>query len=173
MSDRDFAVEMRAIIDAETSASGYMSRLVANDIVAKLEANDPELLDGWLRAHAETLIWAAINTRDRSLRTHARQTANAGRFAAAAEAAEDGDMEPLQGFLSVPYVVQDGSRKRLADLTKDDLLFVAARYDVRAKENALNAAFARALAKKVGKGVVSDHFDDNTLATMWTSLGGK
>lgn len=170
MSDRDFATDMRAVIDAETGEGPYVSRIVANHIVEKLEVTDPELLDGWLRVHAETLIWQAINDRDRSTRAKARATAGGRRFAAAAES---GDIEQVARFLNVPYVVEDGSRKRLADLTKDDLLFVADAYDRRASENAMNSAFLKALAKKVGKGRVADQFTDEQLADMWRSVGGR
>lgn len=41
---RDFAAEMRAVIDAETSHGPYVSRQAAADIVEKLKANDPDLL---------------------------------------------------------------------------------------------------------------------------------
>jgi len=46
--ERDYAAEMRAVIDSETSHGPYVSRQAAADIVEKLRANDPHLLDGWL-----------------------------------------------------------------------------------------------------------------------------
>lgn len=168
--DRDYAADMRAVIDAETGDQPYVSRLVANHIVTKLAATDADLLDGWLRAHAETLIWQAINDRDRSTRSKARATAGARRFAAAAESQ---DKVQLARFLDVPYVIEDGSRVRLAELYAVDLLFVAQGYEQRATDNAMNAAFLRALAKKVGKDRVADHYDDAALAEMWRSVGGR
>ena len=170
---RDYAAEMRTVIDQWTADSPYVSRAVANEIVAKLSVTDRDLLDGWLRVHAETLIWQAINDRDRSTRAHTRRVAGARRFAEAADAAEEGDTTALVGFLSVPYVVADGSRKTLGSLDKDDLNFVAQRYAQRAEENAMNAAFMKALARKVGKGVVADHFTNEQLDSMWLSISGK
>jgi hypothetical protein len=167
---RDYAADMRAVIDAETGEGPYVSRIVANHIVEKLVATDADLLDGWLRAHAETLIWQAINDRDRSTRSKARATAGARRFAAAVESE---DVAQVARFLDVPYVIEDGSRVRLAELYAADLLFVAQGYEQRAADNAMNAAFLRALAKKVGKDRVADHYDDEALAEMWRSVGGR
>lgn len=172
MSDRDFAAEMRAVIDSETSSSPYVSRLVANHIVEKLSATDPDLLNGWLIAHAEQLIWAAINQRDRSVRGHARRSAGAHDFSEAL--GEDDIPAALGRFLGTVYPVDEtGTRKRLAELAKADLIFVAEGYERRAEWNAMNAAFMRALAKAVGRDTVADRFTDEKLAELWQSLGGK
>ena len=169
---RDYAADMRAVIDAETSGAPYISRVIAAQIVDKLTVNDPDLLDGWLHGQAETLIWQAINDRDRSTRSHARTAASRSVFARAAEAHAAGDSVPLCGFLDVPYVVEDGSRRRLADLNAHDLTFVADGYAAAARSSTLNAAFLRALARKVGDGRVADHFDDEHLAALWCSISG-
>lgn len=170
MTDRDYAADMRAVIDAETGESPYVSRAVAAHIVEKLRATDVDLLTGWLDHHAESLIWQAINDRDRSTRAKARATAGARRFAAASESEDEAQ---VARFLNVPYVIEDGSRVRLAELHATDLLFVAQGYEQRASDNAMNAAFLRALAKKVGKDRVADHYDDAALAEMWRSVGGR
>jgi hypothetical protein len=171
MTVRDFAAEMRAVIDAETSHGPYVSRVIAREIVEKLEANDAELLDGWLREHAEQLVWQAINDRDRSMRSSARATSSRSAFAAAANAAEGGDGQALGRFLSCPYVTEDGSRLRLAELTHADLLFVAKGYDAQSKQAAMEAAFFAALARKVRKGTVADHFTEERIAELRRSLG--
>lgn len=174
MTDRDYGADMRAVIDAETSEGPYVAVVVAEHIVEKLTATDPELLIGWLRVHAVSLVREAITRIDRSTRASARLTAGARRFSAAVDAAEDGDTEQLVSFLDCAYVVdEDDSRKRLGEMTAADLRFVADSYDRRAAENAMNATFMRALAKKVGKGRVSDHFTDEQVAEMWLSISGK
>jgi hypothetical protein len=170
VNDRDFAAEMRAVIDAETSHGPYISRQAAADIVEKLKANDAELLDGWLHAQAEQLVWQAINDRDRSVRGASRAASARSAFARASDANEAGDGGPLTRFLDAPYVVENGSRVRLADLTKADLLFVAGRYDDRAKANAMESAFMRAIAKRVRTGTVADHFTEEKLLTLRRSL---
>lgn len=170
--ERDFIAEMRAVIDAETANGPYVSAVVAEHIVEKLSANDPELLDGWLHVQAVSLIRHAINLMDCSKRSHARTATRRGVFAKAVEEHEKGNAEPLVVWLNVPFPVEDGSRKRLAELTAADLKFVAAEYENRAAENALTAAFMRKLAAKVGRGTVADKFTDDQLIAMWNSLSG-
>lgn len=167
--NRDFAAEVRAIIDAETADGPYVSRQVAEHIVAKLEATDAELLDGWLHAQAVQLIWQTINDRDRSTRGHIRRTAARGVFGAASERHTAGDGHAMVQFLGMPFTV-DGVRKRLADLTGPDLSAVAGDYERRAADNAMTAAFLRALGKKVREDAVADHFTEQQLGALWSSL---
>lgn len=168
---RDYAADMRAVIDAETSHGPYTSAVVAEHIVQKLRATDPDLLDGWLQAQAEFFIRHTINLRDCSHRTHVRATAGRSVFREASARAEAGEPEALAGWLSVVHVVEDGSRKRLAEMTATDLAFVADDYARRVAENAMHEAFLRALAKSVGPGRVADRFTDTQLAQLWQSLG--
>ena len=164
MSARNYAAEMRTVIDEETSTGPYVSRVAAREIVEKLTANDPDLLTGWLMAQAEQLLWAAINTRDRSRRSSARTSNSRSAFGAAAKKHDAGDSTALTGWL------EDGTRRVLADLTKADLDFVAKGYERDAKATTFEATFMRALAKKVGKGTVADHFDEEKIAELRQSL---
>lgn len=172
MSDRDYVGEMRKLIDAEATGT-YVSGVVAHDIVEKLRANDPELLSGWLDFQAEQFVRMAINDRDRSHRTAARYSRPRSVFAADAEATEAGEPDRMVRWLAVPFTVDDGSRKPLGEMAKDDLLFVSDTYEARAKENRLTAAFLKAIARKVKGDKVSDHFTDDQLSTMWNSLSGS
>jgi hypothetical protein len=172
-TERDFRAEMRAVIDAETAAGNYVSGLVAEHIVAKLTETDPDLLDGWLHANAAFLVRHFINLRDCSTRTSARTQARRAQFAAAAGKFADGDKGPITSFLGLVHVVEDGSRKKLADLTADDLAHVADDYEHRAAENQMHATFLRALAKKVGKRTVGQAFDEKKLTAMWLSITGN
>lgn len=169
---RDYAAEMRAVIDAEATGT-YVPAIVASHIAEKLRETDAGLLAGWLDAQAETFIRQAINNRDNSQRTAARHSRPRSVFAEDADAAEGGEPERLQGWLSTRFTVEDGSRKPLAQLGHDELLFVADAYESRAKENRLTAAFTKAIARKVKTGVVGDHFTDEQLSTMWDSLSGR
>lgn len=182
---RDYAAEMRAVIDAETSHGPYVSRIIAREIVEKLEANDPELLTGWLTAQAEQLIWSAINERDRSRRSYARASESRSAFAEAAAEDEAVRVAALESgttpdaaeraarlgrWLGCRFVVEDGSRRALATLTRADLLFVAERYDDRSRRNSFEAAFMRALSKKVRNGTVADHLTEEQIAALRQSL---
>ena len=170
VGDRDYVAEMRAVIDAATAEGPYISREIASRVAAKLRVTDPGLLWGWLDAQAEDFLWQSINDRDRS--TRARAVASAGRsaFKAASESFRSGDKAALSQFLSMPFVVEDGSRKPLADMTADDLHFTAGSYEARAQKNAMYGAFLRSVAKKVKGGCVADHFQEQQLADMWSSL---
>jgi hypothetical protein len=168
---RDFATEMRALIDAETSAGPYVSRHIARDIVDKLETADPELLAGWLHEQAEQLVWGAINYRDRSRRAHARTTGPRSAFAEAAVRHDEGDPRAMTGWLGCRYVVApEGTRKVLADLNRDELIYVARGYEKDSRSLAMEAAFFRALARKVKDGPVSEYFTEDQLLRLRESL---
>lgn len=166
---RDYCGEMRRVIDEATADGAYVPRLVASEVAEKLRATDPDLLEGWLQAQAEHFLWQMINDRDRSVRAATRHRIKPQAFSEAAAAHESGDGAPLRKFLDMPFSVADGSRKPLAKLDKDDLLFVRDGYQKRADENAFWVAVTGALAKKVGKGLVEDHFTEDQLAKMFDS----
>ncbi len=170
MTDRDYVTEMRTLIDKEAEGE-YVSGLVAAEIVGKLQANDLDLLNGWLHLQAVSLVHHAINDRDRSRRTQARTGAARSVFASAAEAHAAGDSAPLRGLLDTHYVVNgEALRKPLASMTAADLRYVSGRYEERMHDARLEMAFFAALAKKVGQGVVSDHFTEDQLHAMRASL---
>lgn len=143
---RDYITEMNALIEADTAGSGWIAAEVAAKLVDRLTANDPDLLDGWLRVMAPGLLTEAIALRVRAARSVARARAGARAFADATEAGA----EPV-GFLAIHYVVDEAdTRMRLADMTGPHCLYVADRYDQQAVTAAMEAAFFRALAGRVG-----------------------
>lgn len=168
---RDYALLMRDLVDHATKSDVYISRSVAKEIVQRLQDTDKDLLEGWLMQHAEQLVWQMINERDRSRRAHARAQSSRTAFARAIKANEEGDEEPLGTFMMCPYVVQDGSRRPLADLTRDDLVYVAQQYRLREKSNRFEATFFEALAKKVPDGSrVVDYFTERRLRQLRNEL---
>lgn len=118
---RDYAAEMRAVIDAEATGT-YVPTVVAAHIAEKLRQTDPELLSGWLDAQAEQILRHTINLRDCSQRTAARHSRSRSVFAEDAAAAEAGEPERLAGWLSTRFTVEDGSRKPLGEMAKEELL---------------------------------------------------
>lgn len=174
VQERDYLAEMRAVMDAETSEGPYVSAVVAEHIVRKLRAVDPDLLDGWLNQMAVFMVRHSINLRDCSTRTRARVVARRQQFADDATAFERGDRAAMAGWLQVVHVVDaEGTRKRLAEMTAADLTHVADDYEARASENLMHASFLKALAKKVGRRTVADVFDENKLNQLWRSLSGS
>ncbi len=171
---RDYIAEMRAVIDAETAGGPYVSAVVAEHIADKLRATDPDLLDGWLHQNAVFLIRHTINLRDCSTRSRARVVAKRNVFGTAAKEFETtGNVTALAGWLGVVHVIEDGSRKHLSEMSAADLTFVAADYEERARDNAMHAAFLRAIAKKVGRRTVADVFTEQKLNDMWASLSRR
>lgn len=171
MSDgRDHCADMAAAINAATSDGPYVPREVANELVEKLRATDPDLLSGWLDAQASHIVWQAINDRDRSTRSRLRQQSGRLKFGAAVKSHEAGDSAALHEWLSMPFSIADGTRTPLGGLRREDLLYVADRYQRRVDENQMWATFMRALAKKVGRGTVAEHYSEDQLAAMFGSL---
>jgi hypothetical protein len=171
---RDYAADMRKYLDEARLSGAYNAVTAANEIAIRIRAEDQELYYGWLEAHAVSTIRVALVQADAATRAHARTT-TASVFAAAARAAEAGNPQPLkQGFLQAVYVIDnDNNRKALKDMKAEDLDFVAASYEDRAKTQMFEAAFFRALAKKVGYGKVEDNFDNMTLSELHSQITGR
>lgn len=172
---RDFAKEMRDVIDAATereiaTSGGYVPRKLASDIANELQINDPELLSGWLTDQAEHILWRTINDIDRSGRMHARATAGRRAFASAAGAYADGNPEPLREYMDLRFTVEDGTRRPLRHLRGPDLMFVSGTYSALAKRNTFMATVMQKLAEKVGSGTVEEHYDDAKLESIFGSF---
>jgi hypothetical protein len=162
---------MRKLIDEAIGRGPYVPRKLATEIVEKLRATDPELLEGWLAEQAEHFIWQAINDRDRAVRAHLRHTHMRGVFADAAQKFEQGDKKALEDFLGMPFTIADGSRHRLEELKRDDLLYVGDRYEQRERQNGMMKIFMRELAKKVGNSTVGQVYTNEQLKQMFDSFG--
>lgn len=168
---RDYVAEVRALVDTETARGPYVVAQVADYVVKWLRAHDPGLLEGFLHAHAEYMIRAMINDRDRSARTHARMTAGRSVFRHLAEQfSVTRDRDVLSGMLAMPIVLPENVRKPLADLTAADLNYAADRYGQIARNNGMMETFLRTLAREVGDGTVADHYTAEQLTAMYQSL---
>lgn len=173
---RDYTAELRKLIDERRSPHGYNAGLVAHDVVQYLLIHDRELLFGMFEDKAVDLVRGIIVASDAATRSYARTNSRRGVFSEAAqEAKASGNTEPLrQGFLQAVYVVDaENTRKSLKDMTAEDVLFVAAGYEDRARSAKLEAAFFRALAARIGNGVVADNFNNIQLAEFRNSITGS
>jgi hypothetical protein len=170
--ERDYAAEMRAIIESETAEGPYTAAAVAHHIVDKLIATDPELLQGWLDAQAVYIVRLAIVERDRVNRSVARSNSSSKRsiFQNAVVAAELGHTAPLGKWLSTVFVAREGVRLKLSEMRKDDLEYCAKMYNRKSNEMLMQEAFLLALAKSVGKGQVKDLYDEKKLSELWRSI---
>jgi hypothetical protein len=171
--ERDYLAEMDARIAAATEGSGWVAAIVAEKLHAELLETDPDLLDGWLRATAADTLRLAIGMRSRNQRLIARRRAGARAFSeAAGEAEQTGDTAPLIGLFTVDYVVDaENTRKRAADMTGPEHLFVAENtYQRSANQALMLAAFHRAVAAKVGDQRTSDVFSPEQYERLYLSI---
>lgn len=167
MSDRDFVAEMRGFVDEEAE-SPDPAAVVAARVVAKLRADDPGLLRGWLDLGAVGFVRDMVAHLDRSTRARVRANAGRSQFADAVGA------DDVTGFLDVRYVVDEaGTRMRLALMGRAALVYVASAYEADARAVRMEAAFIRALAKKVGAGTVGDVFSEEEVLLLRQSITGR
>lgn len=174
---RDYAAEMRRRID-EKRVGSYNATVIAHEIVNDLLAGDRELLYGWLQGHAVDSIRRTVAEADAFTRSYARRPRNAplSLFAEAVKSAEGGDSEPLRrGFLQAVFVVDDAdTRMALRDMRANDVLYVADMYDARGQAALMEAAFLKAVAKKVGRNRrVSDVFNNVQLDELRETITGR
>lgn len=167
VSDRDYLAEMNAAISEAIGDGDVVAAVVAEKLHARLAEKDPDLLDGWLRAHAVHFLTDAIGAKDRSERAVTRRRAGARDFDAAARS---GDRESLSTFAVRLVVDEDETRRPIGQMTGRDHLFVADGYGRTAKKAAMLEAFHRAVAKKVGKRRTADVFSETQYQQMYRSI---
>lgn len=170
---RDLAREVRAVVDDELDQAGdtYVAGLIAQKVIARLRREDPELLTKFLDQHAVSIVTRMVGDISRSQKTHARANSGREQFRRAIERQEAGEPRALAAWLDTMYVVTtDEQRKRLRDMDKQDLEYAISDYTNRARVNSMQAAFLRALAKRVGARTVGEMYSDRELSTMWNSV---
>lgn len=173
---RNYHTEMRQVIDAyiadAVAAHGsYSPPLLATEIVEKLQANDPDLIEGWLSAQATDIVRETIGKIGRSTRAHAHKSTSRRNFAAAVEAHQAGDSTQLRKYSEVPFPVPDG-QKPLGLLTRAELVYAKGTYLQRAEQNRFKAVFIDKLLQKVTDNTtVNDHYTEDQLAAMFKTFG--
>lgn len=166
---RDYGTEVRslvlALLNAHADAITYSA--LADEVLSVLREHDPDLLDGWVEIQLHELMRNFISGINRSRRSYARVATNRTRFGDAVEKYVSGDPSALTNWLEVRYQVDEGNnRLPLGKMGQRDLDFAAGQYQKRADTNAFEAQFLRALARKVGRGTVEDHFTEIQLCEM-------
>lgn len=168
MSDeRDFLAEMRAICQEAIDSTEQPNPMVARDVVDKLRANDPELLTGWLLARAATTVCDYLTMMDHSQRAHSRQVGPGRAFADAAARFEAGEADALAMFEGRYVIDEKGTRRRVADMTGPDHLFVAGQYGESARTARFLESVHRAVAKKCGARRTSEVYTPEAYAAMF------
>lgn len=174
MSDRNYLADMNTAIEEAVPGGDYTAPVVAAGLVAHLRETDPDLLAGWLDLRAEVVLADVIARRSNSKRQTARVFAPRRAFAEAARSFEtEGEAVALRPFAFEYVVDAANTRRAVGQMTSADCLFVAGRYEDTARQAKLEAAFHRAVAKKVGAGTVGDAFTEEQYLTMYRSLTGR
>lgn len=144
---------------------------VCEKTVAFLEEVEPELFAVWVREMALQTLQEFLRKRQASQRTKWRQHAKGRVFAdRVAEFEADGDPEHLSIFDQSYVVNAEQIRRRMADMTGADHLFVAKNYEQSAEKQAMLAAFHRKVAQMVGERRTADVLDEETLERIYQSI---
>lgn len=171
-SARDYASEMRSIMDSERANPDYTIATARDRIVEKLRESDRDLWFGWLDLAGPGTVWEALDKIDRNTRHLTKQQAVRARFAEAAQGHAGGDSAALLKFTEMPIRVGAGTMP-LGKLAAAELSAAKAGYDQRANSARMMGAFLGALLKKVGKRTVEEVFPEDQLDRMWRSLAGS
>jgi hypothetical protein len=160
---RDYVGEMDALIAQAIPGDNqgtFISAIIARDIILRLREQDPDLLDGWLRAYAEHSLTWRITQQARSARARARNRAPAVEFDTAAQ----GGRITLDAWL---VVSDQQARRRVADMTAIDHRYVAHRHTRRGNAALALAAFHEAVAVQLGDRRTGDVYSEEAYAEMY------
>lgn len=176
MTSDSYVGRMRAYIEQHVIAPEFVPGIAAAEHVDKLRVADPQLLDGFLREYAPTVLREFITGMLRARRSHRTRWAGRTAFAEAASAHEGGDGEALDRYryLDAQYTVDtEYTSKRLGDMVANDLSYLAADFADRAARNQVKALAFAAMEKRLRKrgGCVQDHYTEAQLAAMFGSTG--
>lgn len=175
MSARDYNLEFQRFAARFIPDSDYVLAVVADRVVKVLAAEDPDLLDGWLRLNAANFVTQFLGDQDRAARNRRNAESPRRAFSSAAKEFAAGDATGLGRIRSLfdeRFVVnQDNVRRRLGDMTAADHLFVAGEHTRRANTAKLEAAFHRAIAKRIPEGqTTKDVLDEEEYERMRLSI---
>ena len=149
---RDYRADFQAFIEQRMPSGDYVLPVLAGDLVTELRQSDSALLRGWLDANAAQFLTQWLGDQARSQRGRQASDAPRSAFKDAADRFSGGDESALKQF-DLHFVVSDNMlRRRLGDMTKADHLFVAGEHVKRSNAALFEAAFHRAVAKRIPAG---------------------
>src|SRR5262249_22205909 len=123
-TQRDYDKDMLETARAAIPEWDFVPGVVASDLVQRLRKDDPDLLEGWLQEHAVAILTDYIGTLLRRDRMRERRNEATSAFRDAADEAEAGDPESLDSFKVVYEIDVEHTRRRVADMTGPDHLYV-------------------------------------------------
>lgn len=153
--ERDFLSDMaKKITDAIPDEGEFKAMDVAEKVLLEVEQHDPELLTGWLKAQALSIISNQVTMRRGYLVRQATRQKPTKFQEAAKKFEETGEEEPLSVFTQTIAVSSDNLVRRVGRLTKADCTWISDQRTKAAKTLAFEGAFYAAVAKKIPDGKV-------------------
>lgn len=147
-----------AIRDHCEGLTSFVAPVEAQNLAARID--DTEFAE-WCVANKAVIIGRFMGD---VLRSERAVNAHARKRTAFSDAVAEGDMSV---FADTFVVSEDLTRKRFGDMVRADCLFVAAQYESTSNAALMEAAFHRAVAKKLTGGrTVSDVFDESTISQL-------
>ena len=149
-ADRDYVADMNALIERilkQDNPDGLVVGVAASSLFHHLQDDDPELLEGWLRAVALPVLSQTISRRISSQRATANRRILSRAFG---EAALSGDADLLAAFRQMHPVNEQGLRKAACDMTGREHEFVAGTYERTGRTMLMVAEFHRQVGRKAG-----------------------
>lgn len=169
----DLLAEYKRQLDEQ---GDYVVSLAAHDFVEQCMQHYSTEFAKWLEIRAEEFVQAELRRLLHVERNRARRLAPVTAFRGAADAfAADPDGEGRQVMEAHYAISHENIWRKLREMTRDDLGFVASQYEMRGKRNQLWAAFFRAIERKVGPDqTVSQVFSEAQIVELQDRiLGGK
>lgn len=154
-------------------AGDFVPALEAERFLKLMQDEYPGELAEWFQVRAVQFVADELTTMLRRERAIARRRSGARAFAAAVEAHEAGDSEPLGLFRTVHVIGDDNVRRPVADMTGPDHRYVAGQYRSEGNRALMLEAFHLAVAKKVGKRRTADVLTEDEYERMLNSITGQ
>lgn len=166
---RDYQAEIEGLIKEATQGSGWAAPIVAKQLFEQLEAEDPELLQGWLQEMALPLLTKAVGDYVRAQRAEARRNTKGKEFRDAVAAHAAGDENALSVYLATHVVGPGHTRKRACDMTGPEHLKVGQWYERAGVESLTMGSFHVAVAARVGNRRTREVFSQQQYEDMYRS----
>lgn len=157
----------------------YVLEIEVDRLVTRLEKEHRAAFRKWLGQQARRTVHSIARERERAVRGQVRsRNAPSTVFGAAAESLANAQTEDeaaasvarLSVFASVFVVNEENLRRRVADMTGEDHVFVADRYQSSGNRDLMLAAFHRQVGKKVGFKRTEDVLDEATYLSLLESV---
>ncbi len=178
---RNFSSEMTAVIEKYTPVGDYIAAEVATKIIDDLSAEDPALLDGWLRDSATALLTHHIGQRRRAHLRAATVRRTVGLvFGEAAEqysasvAAGAPDASVFSVFEERLIVNGNYTARKIGQMRREDHLFVARQFGRRAERSMKLRLFHEMVAAKMPDDTVTtgEAFTEEEYLTIYRQVFG-